>query len=514
LLGPSGPTTVIFVIGWFADFFRFVWGLFYWNTRKSWFRLRGGRGRSPCQNPSDSGRAYETHCDACLHWDRPARFTRVCPLLVATPQGLRCSVNTSAVRPFWGRVGGYTGGSLLGIYLAGAIGVFIFLRVIGYPVSIVHVTWPGLWYRVPQARSAYFFEQGNQAFAAGRVREGLLFFDNAYKFDPSNYLAGLALARNYQTSRPVISDALFARLYREHPGRRAATAQDWFRALLARGDFAQVAAMAGHELVADSPHASAWMRALIFATRQLRDDTPLRALLGNTDPRIKPWRTLLETELFLQSAQRAAARTSLLRPWPRDSPPYSLFYQVETLLSLGENFTALDQLGRSVGRLDDETALALRFAAYARAGLQPRLAYEFNTLLSRPLTPPVIKLLSAHLIRYPDPVLFQNFYTKFERARLPLDIENAGAHFSVLCVAGVHSDRARMDEQITRLKALAAASFIGLNLVADFFNNESAAQRIVTFLPILPVPLEVTYALLERYPGAASRPAAPGALNP
>jgi hypothetical protein len=494
------------VIGWFADFFRFVWGLFYWNTRKSFFLLRGHRGRSPCQNPSDSGRAYETHCDACMHWDRPARFARVCPLLAATPQGLRCTVNTAGVRPFWGRAGRYIGSSLLGIYLAGAIGIFIFLRIIGYPVSIFHVTWPGLWYRVPQARSAYFFEKGNQAFAAGHVREGLLYFDNAYKFDPSNYLAGLALARNYQTTRPVVSDALFTRLYREHPGQRSATAQDWFRALLARGDFAQVTTLAGHELIADSFHASAWMRAMIFATRQLRDDTPLRALLGGTDPLIKPWRTLLETELLLQSAQNAAARASLLRPWPLNSPPYSLYYQVENLLSLGENFAALDQLGRSVGRLDDETALALRLAAYARAGLQPQLSYEFNTLLSRPLTPPIIKLLSAHLIRYPDPVLFQNFYAKFQRAQLPLNTENAGAYLSVLCVAGVHHDRARLEQQITLLKALASASFVRLNLVADFFNNESAAQRISSFLPILPVPLEVTYALLDRYPGASSRP--------
>lgn len=497
------------MIGWCADFFRFVWGLFYWNTRKSWFQLHGRQGRSPCQNPSDSGRAYETHCDACLHWDRPARFARVCPLLAATPQGLRCSANTGEVRPFWRRVGGYAGGSLVGIYLAGAIGIFIFLRVIGYPVSIAHVTWPGLWYRVPQARSAYFFDKGNRAFAAGHVREGLLYFDNAYKFDPSNYLAGLALARNYQTTRPVVSDALFTRLYREHPGQRAATAQDWFRALLARGDFAQVAKLAGHELIEDSLHSSAWMRALIFATRQLRDDAPLRALLGGTDPHVKPWRTLLETELLLlQSAQSAAAHAALLRPWPLNSPPYSLYYQVENLLSLGENFAALDQLGRSVGRLDDETALALRLAAYSRTGLQPQLSYEFNTLLSRPLTPPVIKLLSAHLIRYPDPVLFRNFYAKFQRAQLPLNIDNAGAHFSVLCVAGVHHDRARLEEQITRLKALASASFVRLNLVADFFNNESPAKRIATFLPILPVPLEVTYALLERYPGAPARPAA------
>ncbi|MBC7367796.1 MAG: hypothetical protein H7343_13460 [Undibacterium sp.] len=508
------PPTVTVVIGWLADFFRFVWALLYWNTRKSWFQLGGRRGRSPCQNPSDSGRAFETQCEACLQWDRPARFARVCPLLVATPQGLRCSVDTPRVRPFWGRVLRYVGGSLLGLYLIGAIGIFVFLRTIGYPISIFHVTWPGLWYRVPQARSAYFFEQGNKAFAAGHVRQGLLYFENAYKFDPGNYLAGLALARNYQTTQPIISDAVYRRLYREHPGQRAATAQDWFRALLARGDFTQVAFLAAHELVTNSLHASPWMRALIFATRQTHDDQTLQTLLAGTDIHVKPWHTLLETELLLRADKTTAARVNLLRPWPLNSPPYALYYQVENLLASGENYPAFDQLGRSVGHLDDETVLALRLAAYARAGLKSQLAFEFNTLLSRPLTPPAIKILSAHLIRYPDPALFQLFYAKFERAALPLTTENAGSHFSVLCVAGVHQDRARLEDQIRRLKSLAAVSFLRLNLVADFFNNESAALRIATFLPILPVPLEVTYALLERYPGPSSRPATAAPRTP
>jgi hypothetical protein len=500
------PPNVTGVIGWFADFFRFAWGLFYWNTRKSWFQLRGRRGRSPCQNPSDSGRALETHCDACLHWNRPARFARVCPLLVSTPKGLLCSANTAQVRPFWGRAARYIGGSFLGVYLVGALGVFMFLRVIGYPINIVHVTWPGLWYRVPQARSAYFFNKGNAAFAAGHVREGLLYFDNAYKFDPSNYLAGLALARNYQTTQPIASDTIFARLYREHPVQRAATAQDWFRGLLARGDFAQVAKLASHELLSEPAHASPWMRAFIFSTRQLHDPSPLRALLTNTTTHITPWRTLLETELLLQTGQTANARAKLLQTWSIKAPAYAFYYQIENLLALGENFPALDQLGRSVGHLDDETALGLRLAAYYRAGLSSQLAYEFNTLLSRPLSPPIIKLLSAHLINYPNPALFQSFYAKFERAQLPLNIDNAGSYFSVLCVAGVHHDRARLAAEIGRLKTLTSASLLRLNLVADFFNDESAVQRIATFLPILPVPLEVTYALLERYPGTPPSP--------
>jgi hypothetical protein len=127
------------VLGWCADFFRLWWGLLYWNTRKTWFRIRRGRSVVPCQNLSDSGRAFETQCEACLTWNRPRRFRRVCPLLVDTPDGLRCSANTPDVRPFWLRAFGLYGGGLASIYLVAVLGVFISLRLIGYPVSILHV---------------------------------------------------------------------------------------------------------------------------------------------------------------------------------------------------------------------------------------------------------------------------------------------------------------------------------------------------------------------------------------
>ena len=85
------------MIGWLGDFLRFWWGLLYWNTRKGLFRLNRDQASCPCQNPSDSGRARETGCDAAHYWHQPARFRRVCPLLVETPDGLRCSVDTRDV---------------------------------------------------------------------------------------------------------------------------------------------------------------------------------------------------------------------------------------------------------------------------------------------------------------------------------------------------------------------------------------------------------------------------------
>lgn len=489
------------MLGWLADLFRLVWGLVYWNLRKSWFRLRRGRARCPCQNPSDSGRAFETNCEACLHWEKPARFRRVCPLLVETPDGLRCSADTADVRPFWGRALGYYGGSLATVYLTAALVVFVFLRAVGYPINILHVAWPGLWYRVPQARGWFFFERSNRAFAAGKPAEGLLYLANAYEFDPANYAVGLTLAKNYQAANSHVSDLIFSRLVHDHPAERTTTMWEWYRALLARGDFEKINRMAHDQLLADPAHGHAWMRALLFATRQAGDDAPLRALLADPSPAAAPWHRLLETELLIRSQKNREAYSALLRQWPPDSPPFTLYYRVSALTALGNTLDAIDLLLRSPIKLDDEASTTLKLDAYAAAGMKRLLQNQVDALLSARLDLPRIKILCAHLIRWPDAEIFARLYDGVARSQLTLSSESAGIWFSLLCTAGVVGDREHLRAFVERLKHESNAPFLALSSVEAFFRGESSIERITTLLPVLPLPLEVDYALIDRYPG-------------
>jgi hypothetical protein len=485
------------VVGWFSDFFRLWWGLLYWNVRKSWFRLRPGRSACPCQNPSDSGRAYETGCEACIPWRRQARFRRVCPLLVETKDGLRCSANTADVRPFWGRAAAYYGGALLGIYLAGAVTVFAFLRVVGYPISIVHVTWPGLWHRVPQARTWFYLDRSNRAFAAGRTAEGLLYLANAYEFDPSNYGAGLALAKHYQAGQPLRSDEVFERLIHDHPDHRHATAQEWFRALLARGDFGRIEVLAQSEMLLDPAHAGVWLRALIVATRQLGDDKPLQTLLAGRSAAGIAWAPVLQTELLLRAGRTREARALLDRPW--DAPPYALYYRVKNLIAMGDPIAALDWLSRSPGALGGDDVETLRLEAFSTAGTAGLLGREIDAILAPTVTPPAITLLCAHLIRHPNPAVYQRLLDKVQREALPLNTDTAGAWFSLLCTAGALDDQAKLHTLALQLKHASPTPFAALGIIEAYFRGETPERRVTTFLPILPLPLEVTYALIERF---------------
>lgn len=500
------------MLGALADFFRLWWGLIYWNIRKSWFQARRGRSPCPCQSPSDSGRAFETGCEACLTWHKPARFRRVCPLLVDTSDGLRCSANTPEVRPFWLRAFGFYGGAALSIYFVGVIVVFSFLRTVGYPVNIVHVALPPLWHRITEVRGWFFLNRSQQAFAAGRTPEGLLYLANAYQFDPNNYIAGITLAKHLQAGQPARSDQVFEQLLREHPDKRSATAQDWFRALLARGSFERIAPLARDRILAGPEHAGVWLRALLFATRRTANDAPLRDLLANTGAHARPWHRVVETELLLRAGRTAEGRKLLESTWPVDAPPFTVFYRANALIELGDPFAALDLLGQHRARLDDTAWVSLRLHAFAVQGASRALQQDVDALLGARLNAPTIVLLCAHLIRHPNPALFLQLWQKVLREPPPLNTENAGAWFSLLCAAGTVGDHDRLRELTTQLKNAANTPFHALTLVEAFFRGETAERRINIFLPVVPLPLDVTYALIERYsaPPAVTVPALTG----
>jgi len=207
------------VLDWLGDLGRLSWGLLYWNTRKSVFRIRGGSGAAPCQHPSDSGRAGRTGCEACAGWRSARRFRRLCPLLETSADGRRvCSVDARDVRPFWGRALLFYGGSAAVLALVAAIGVFTALRAIGYRVPFYAVAWPPAWHRIQQARADYFSRMAVRAFSAGDVRQGFLALNQVYALDPGNVRAALLLAQFTQIGNPDYSDSIYARLLLQHRG--------------------------------------------------------------------------------------------------------------------------------------------------------------------------------------------------------------------------------------------------------------------------------------------------------
>lgn len=446
-----------------------------------------------------------------MTWDRPERFRRLCPLLVRTPDGLRCSANTEDVRPFWGVAVRYYGGTALAIYAALVISVFAVLRSVGYPVSIIHVSLPPFWHKVGESRGWFFSMRAQQAFAAGRTNEGLLYLANAFEFDPKSYETGVSLAKAFQLGRPDHSDELYAKLLSTHPQHRSATAEQWFRALLARGDFEKIEGLAYGELLHEPRYANVWMRALLFATRQTGNDARLKRLLEHANPHAVVWRPLLETELLMRAGKLREARATLNKPTPANAPPYLVLHRVETLVALDEAMAALDLLVTHRSRLDPEAYLTYRLHCLGHAGAKQSLRKEFQVfLLDAPLSQPTLKMMCAQLIRHPDNELFERVLAKVTREAMPLNDDTAGGWFSLLCTAGAVRDQSSLRALTVRLRNASSTPFMALGLVENFFRTDTPDRRATVFLPFLPVPMEVAYALIEKYPGR--RASTPGPI--
>jgi hypothetical protein len=511
--------------GWLADFFLFCWGLFYWNARKTLFRWRGGH--CPCQNPSDSGRALETTCDACLHWRQPARFRRVCPLLVITPNGLRCSVNTKDVRPFWARAAGFYSGALVASGLAAVLGAFVLLRGIGYPVRFIAVAWPPAWSEIRIARGEYFFEKALRALGAHRPKEAGLALRNAYECNPRDYRAGLMLAKLFQMGQPAQADFVYAHLLHDNPAQSALIAEQWYRGLLARGDFSEIAQLVPAFLAADTAHAPVWMHAMFFATRRLGDTKPLLQMLIKDYPLAPDLRQLVKIELLIETGRTNEAHKAL-RDLTMDRS-YIAYYQVSELTALGFPDEALAALDNHTGLLPREEGITFRLGIFAAKGWQSLVRNQVELVLNTPTKAPMVNLLCAHFIRHPDPALLAGLFEKLRREPLPQTTDTYQAAIALFCAAGVNGDWPDLQIARDELRQIGLPAFNDLDQAEALFRGQSDEQRIGNILPLFqpppfeiaytttkdtlsspamlqPLDLDVTYALFEHYP---DKPVAP-----
>lgn len=434
------------------------------------------------------------------------RFRRVCPLLVETPGGLRCSVNTADVRPFWGRAFGYLGGGSAAIYLILTLTFFVTLRVIGYPVSYGAVAWPPSWVRINEVRGQYFFRKGVTALATNNIKVALFSLSQAYALAPRDYEIGFTLASLRQATNPAVSDRIYGQLLVEHPERNDQIADAWSRSLLARGDYKGMKALAADQLMRTAPnHLGYWMQSLTFASRQSGDPATLQRILAGQPKLESQWRKVLSSQVLIQTGHPETAIPILRQVWPDATHPFVPFYQVKTLIELGQSRFALELLDRYGPRFRDDERYRLRLDACASLGWRSLLTSDVDLLLASP-TGPVFELLGAHLIRYPDEALLNRVFDHLLQSPLPAIKENHNAYGTLFCAAGIAGDFAKTRILSKSLKQIASSSFVALDGLEDFFRGQSHVRHIEAFLPSIPLPLDTTYALLKRYSGP--RPAA------
>ena len=488
------------VLGWITDFLRSAWGLFYWNLRKSAYRASKRRGRCPCQNPSDSGKAGETMCEAALHYNQPRRFRAVCPLLKLNDRDqLRCSVDAPDVKSYWWRFFAFYSFLVVGAYASVVLGVFGFMRQVGYPVSIKQIALPSGWQEIDKVRSEFFLQKAQTAYSIGDVNEAVLSLSLAYDFDPANYDAGLLLATLWQTGRPDVSNHLYRRLLTEHPDRRPQTAQAWLRALLPRGDFETIEVLALQALRYDPSFAPAWIHAFLYSNERTRNAEMLARALDTPEALPPGVAQILQLEAEVRARPIEIARTRLAERPPNATPTFVAYYQVRRLIELDDVARGLELLGIVGSQLSDRDRIHLQLQAYARSGYRRLHVNLFEQILSLPVSPVQIELLSAHLIEHPDAELYERFVGRVDPMKLTEPTQQQAALMSMFCAAGVHRDEARLEHYANILRQITGSEYAALSLAARMFLDPANMRFDSIFSALQPLSLDLTYSLLERF---------------
>jgi hypothetical protein len=485
---------------WLADTLRFVGAVFYWNTRKTIYVLGGRTSHCPCQNISDDSIPGRVRCDAILHWHDPARFQKVCPLLVNTPSGWRCSVHASQVRPFWGRVVRWCALSLLILYLAGTIVAFVGLRVVGQaPVSWTQVVWPGRWPEIRGVQSMHLFSQAIASFQQGRLNEAYLALTSSRQRDPSNYDATLLLAQITMFQRSYsFSDDMFANLWRDHPDQRPRTAVVYHDSLLSLDRMNTLAASSVAMAKMDSSRAVVWVRSALLAIRSMRAEEagafatsqliPLQALAPHAQ-------LLLRTELALRrGGPRDEAVAALRGQFAGPINPFYTEYQITRLAELGAHTEAqrlLDQLGPILGTFEQ---LLTQVAIATIAGDQWAARGAFRSLLKQPLNQTKLERLACLLIAHPDATLYRELNTRLQGDRaLESAADSAALWISgVICQAPVEASYWQTRSQPP------GARFPDIKTVNFSSRNLAEANTVTHLVNVVSFPREVVIALLWR----------------
>ncbi len=496
------------MIGWIADFFRFWWALAYWNARKTWFRLNGAhRDSCPCQNFSDSGLALDSRCAAVTDWHRPKRFRKVCPLLVETKDGWRCGVDAERVRPFWGRAFAYSGSALLGLYLLASVALYATLRTTGYQLGYLTTVLPWRWTELRNAQEQLHATRAQQALAAGDYPAAILALQTVCQLNPHNYQAAITLAGLLQISgQPSVAESIYERLMQDIPEQRPATAQVWFRVLLARADYEQIKTLAIAMLSEDSGHREAWLHALIFSARQTGDDHTLGALLAS-EHGLPDWCVEAVTiEQLVLQRQVDKALPRLNRRFPVTVANYLPYYQADRLLRLGlpdQAAALLDNYGDN--RLPADEMSLLRLRAFRARGWAVPADSEYDTLLHYPMSPRLATLLCAFLIDRTSQPLRSAFLERFLAAGPPLTTDTLPLYHAAYLVTELSGDRARTAQLANQIDRFTRSEAKPLRGLAGLLKDNPQPAQVNALLPLVPLPLEVVYAVQELPVKSATR---------
>jgi hypothetical protein len=174
------------------------------------------------------------------------------------------------------------------------------------------------------------------------------------------------------------------------------------------------------------------------------------------------------------------------------------YYQVDRLLRHGYPDEALKLLNAYGARVAPDEAAFLFLRLYHAKDWRALYDTEIGTVLQLPLSPRVTAQFCAHLIRNPDPGFLAEFGDKFVGEGPSLSAETLPLYHATYLAAALAGDQERAGKILAQINRFTGADSRVLRGLAELLATGQADARLTRMLPLVPLPIEVVYAALER----------------
>jgi len=114
------------------------------------------------------------------------------------------------------------------------------------------------------------------------------------------------------------------------------------------------------------------------------------------------------------------------------------------------------------------------------------------------MSPRLAAQFSAHLVRDPDPGLLAGYLDKFTREGPPLTAETLPLYHATFLAAVLAGDKERAERIATRINRFANTDSKSLRGLAELLAAGPADEHLLRILPLVPLPTEAVYAVLDR----------------
>lgn len=401
---------------WLSDLLRLPLSALHWNTVKTWYVLRGRRRHCPCHDLSDSGEPGRTRCVAVLHWHSPARFRRVCPLLVQTDHGWCCRAAPAQVRPFWGRLLGAAAMLGLVVYVLGCFAVLGLLHRTGYDqLRYTDVIWPGNWGRFKVVQAQYYRAMGDAALRQRDYRQAQMAYATAMETAP-DYPSGLALAiLSSYAGNYAYSDSLFIRLRHEFPEEHERTAIAFHDQLLGSLRLRRLADLCLTGLNHPDRAKLPWVRLLVFVATEGRFASDIvRDRSGAVEQMPRGAQQLLHAHALAERGQKAEAVAALAGIHPADG---TWFYvaAIQAMARLGALDAAQMRLYAHGHEIAEFDRVYLQYLITWQRGDRELAHGDFRALLPFAREPLLLDRICGLLIATKDAAALRQLWAEVQR---------------------------------------------------------------------------------------------------